>query len=265
MKIRDTRATALAAFLHILLSVLVVLQPGCDKLKREYTVVGFPRSFADLVEKVRPAVVNISATSVVKMPGAPFRHFFGLYHRGPFGEIPDQELKQRSLGSGFIIDREGYIITNNHVVDGADEIKVILSDGREFKAKVVGRDRKADLALIRISSVLKNLPALPLGESGRMRVGDWVVAIGNPFGLEETVTQGIISATGRAIGPGPYETFLQTDAPINPGNSGGPLINLSGEVIGINTAILSSGQGIGFAIPSNVAKRIISRLKEGGT
>jgi serine protease Do len=216
------------------------------------------------VEKVKPAVVNISATSVVKMSGAPFRHFFGLYHRGPFGEIPDQELKQRSLGSGFIIDREGYIITNNHVVDGADEIKVILSDGRGFKTKVVGRDRKADLALIRVSSALKNLPALSLGESGRMRVGDWVVDIGNPFGLEETVTQGIISARGRAIGPGPYETFLQTDAPINPGNSGGPPINISGEVIGINTAILSSGQGIGFAIPSDVAKRIIPRLREMG-
>jgi serine protease Do len=149
-------------------------------------------------------------------------------------------------------------------VDGADEIKVILSDGRGFKTKVVGRDRKADLALIRVSSALKNLPALSLGESGRMRVGDWVVAIGNPFGLEETVTQGIISARGRAIGPGPYETFLQTDAPINPGNSGGPPINISGEVIGINTAILSSGQGIGFAIPSDVAKRIIPRLREMG-
>ncbi len=231
-------------------------------MKSEYVVVGFPQSFSGLVEKVKPAVVNISATSVVKIPGAPFRHFFGSDGGGFFGDIPDQELKQQSLGSGFIIDKEGYIITNNHVVDGADDIKVILADGRKFDAKVVGRDPKADLALIKISSFLKDLPALPLGESNKMKVGDWVVAIGNPFGLEETVTQGIISARGRALGGGPYEKFIQTDAPINPGNSGGPLINLDGEVIGINTAILPAGQGIGFAIPSNVAKKIIPKLKK---
>ena len=261
----------------ILLSALLVgiiaMQTGCEKMKGGYTVVAFPKSFADLVQKVKPAVVNISTTSTVKMPGNPFKHFFGpdegegpfgdFFHRF-FGDIPDQELKQQSLGSGFIIDKDGYIITNNHVVDGADEIKAKLADGREYKAKVIGRDQKTDLALIKISSIFKDLPAISLGDSDKMRVGDWVLAIGNPFGLEETVTQGIISATGRVIGSGPYDNFLQTDAPINPGNSGGPLINLSGEVIGINSAIIQSGQGIGFAIPSNMAKKIVSQLKEKG-
>jgi serine protease Do len=173
-------------------------------------------------------------------------------------------LKQQSLGSGFIIDSNGYIITNNHVVEGAQEITVKLAGGKEYKAKVVGRDPKTDLALIKISSLFKNLPTLSLGDSDKMRVGDWVLAIGNPFGLEETVTQGIISATGRVIGSGPYDNFLQTDAPINPGNSGGPLIDLKGEVIGITTAIVSGGQGIGFAVPSNMAKSIVAQLKEKG-
>ncbi len=207
----------------------------------------------------------------MRIPGSPFRHFFGPEE--PFGDffkrffdedIPDRELKQQSLGSGFIIDKDGYIITNNHVVEGADEIKVKLADGREFKAKVIGRDPKTDLALIKITTLFKNLPVLPLGDSDKIRVGDWVLAIGNPFGLEHTVTQGIISATGRVIGSGPYDNFLQTDAPINPGNSGGPLINLKGEVIGINSAIIASGQGIGFAIPSNMAKSVVSQLKEKG-
>ena len=256
----------------ILLSTFLALQTGCQKEKGTYTVVGFPQSFADLVTKVKPAVVNISTTSTVKIPGSPFRQFFGPHEGGPFGdffhrffgEVPDQEMRQQSLGSGFIIDKAGYIITNNHVVEGADEIKVKLADGREYKAKVIGRDQKTDLALIKISSLFKDLPTLTLGDSDSMRVGDWVLAIGNPFGLEETVTQGIISATGRAIGSGPYDNFLQTDAPINPGNSGGPLVNLIGEVIGINSAIVSSGQGIGFAIPSNMAKKIIPQLKEKG-
>lgn len=236
------------------------------------SVIGFPQSFADVAAKVTPAVVNISTTSTVRIPGNPFRHFFGPDDEGPFGDffkrfygdMPDREMKQQSLGSGFIVDKQGYIITNNHVVEGADEIKVKSSDGREFKAKVIGRDKKTDLALIKISSLFKDLPSLELGDSEKMRVGDWVLAIGNPFGLEHTVTQGIISATGRVIGAGPYDNFLQTDAPINPGNSGGPLVNLRGEVIGINTAIISSGQGIGFAIPSAMAKTIISQLKEKG-
>ncbi len=272
MKIRRSiYATSLILF-SVLLFGLTALQAGCEKMRGGYTVVGFPKSFADLVTKVKPAVVNISTTSIVKVPGRPFRHFFGQGEGGPFGdffhrffgEIPDQELKKQSLGSGFIIDKAGYIITNNHVVDGADEIKVKLADGREYEARVIGRDPKTDLALIKISSFFKDLPALALGDSDQQRVGDWVLAIGNPFGLEETVTQGIISATGRAIGSGPYDNFLQTDAPINPGNSGGPLINMSGEVIGINTAIIPSGQGIGFAIPSNMAKKIIPQLREKG-
>jgi serine protease Do len=272
MKTRQIGYTVAVVCISALLLGLAALQGGCEKMKGTYTVVGFPQSFADLVQKVKPAVVNIRTTSTVKVPGSPFRHFFGPEDGGPFGDffhrffgdIPDQELKQQSLGSGFIIDRDGYIITNNHVVDGADDIKVKLADGKDYTAKVIGRDPKTDLALIKISSIFKDLPALSLGDSDQMRVGDWVLAIGNPFGLEETVTQGIISATGRAIGSGPYDNFLQTDAPINPGNSGGPLINLKGEVIGINTAIISSGQGIGFAIPSNMAKKITSQLKEKG-
>ncbi len=272
MKTRQIGYTVAVVFISALLLGLVALQSGCEKMKGTYSVVGFPQSFADLVQKVKPAVVNIRTTSTVKVPGSPFRHFFGPEDGGPFGDffhrffgdVPDQELKQQSLGSGFIIDRDGYIITNNHVVDGADDIKVKLADGKDYTAKVIGRDPKTDLALIKISSFFKDLTALSLGDSDQMRVGDWVLAIGNPFGLEETVTQGIISATGRAIGSGPYDNFLQTDAPINPGNSGGPLINLKGEVIGINTAIISSGQGIGFAIPSNMAKKITSQLKEKG-
>ncbi len=258
--------------LSVFLGIVIGSQRGCQKIPGRSQFTGFPQSFADLVQMVKPAVVNISTETTVKVPGSPFRQFFGPDEGGPFGdffhkffgEIPDQELKQQSLGSGFIIDKDGYIITNNHVVQGADEIRVKLADGREFKAKVIGRDAKTDLALIKISSFFKNLPVLKLGDSDKMRVGDWVLAIGNPFGLEETVTQGIISATGRVIGSGPYDNFLQTDAPINPGNSGGPLINLKGEVIGINTAIISGGQGIGFAIPSNMASNIIGQLKTKG-
>ena len=248
-------------------------QSGCDRKKAGPTeVVAFPQSFADLIEKVKPAVVNVSTISTVTVPGSPFRHFFGPDDEGPFGDffrrhfgdVPDRKMRQSSLGSGFIIDKDGFIITNNHVVENADEIKVTLADGREFKAKVIGRDPKTDLALIKISSVFKNLPVLPLGDSDKMRVGDWVLAMGNPFGLEHTVTQGILSGTGRVIGAGPYDNFLQTDAPINPGNSGGPLINLRGEVIGINSAIVATGQGIGFAIPSNMAKTVVPQLREKG-
>lgn len=263
-----------------LLMLCSMITLGCREDRSQTQVVGFPQSFADLADKVKPAVVNVSTTSTVTIPGNPFHQFFGPGQEGDrqgdqsgplndffrhfFNEAPDQKMKQQSLGSGFIIDKEGYIITNNHVVDNASEIRVKLSDGRELKAKVVGRDSKTDLALIKISSVFENLPVLALGDSEKMRVGDWVLAVGNPFGLEETVTQGIISATGRAIGAGPYDNFLQTDAPINPGNSGGPLVNLKGEVVGINTAIVSGGQGIGFAIPSAVAKTITTQLKQKG-
>ncbi|MEJ2695176.1 MAG: DegQ family serine endoprotease [Candidatus Sulfobium sp.] len=254
-------ASLAAVVLFSLVTVFFALcQTGCERIETSYKTVGFPKSFAELAERVNPAVVNISTDTTVRVPGGPFSQFFGPF----FGQMPDREMKQKSLGSGFIIDSDGFILTNNHVVAGAQEIKVKLADGREYKAKVVGRDPKTDLALIKISSMFKNLPTLPLGNSDKMKVGDWVLAIGNPFGLGHTVTQGIISATGRVIGSGPYDNFLQTDAPINPGNSGGPLVNLEGQVIGINSAIIASGQGIGFAIPSNMAKQIVSQLKTKG-
>ncbi len=253
--------------LFILALALIVFAAACLNDKGRTEAVGFPQSFAELAKKVTPAVVNISTTTTVKVPGNPFRQFFGP-RGGPFedffGDMPDKEMKQRSLGSGIIVDKEGYIITNNHVVSGSGEIKVKLTDGREYTAKVIGRDPKTDLALIKISSIFKDLPTLALGDSDIMQVGDWVLAIGNPFGLEHTVTQGIISASGRVIGSGPYDNFLQTDAPINPGNSGGPLVNMKGEVIGINTAIVAAGQGIGFAIPSSTAKGVIAQLREKG-
>jgi serine protease Do len=258
-------------FLGLISVAFLSPQVGSES-KKTHDITGMVPSFADLAESITPAVVNISTVSTVKIPGNPFQFFFGQQERGQlddylrkfFGDIPERELKQRSLGSGVIIDRMGYILTNYHVVQRAEEITVRLSDGREFKAKVIGRDSKTDLSLIKVSSPAQNLPFLPLGDSDKMRVGDWVLAVGNPFGLAHTVTSGIISATGRVIGTGPYDNFLQTDAPVNPGNSGGPLVNLRGEVVGVTTAIVATGQGIGFAIPSNIAKTIIAQLRETG-
>ncbi len=235
---------------------------------------GTPGSLADLVEKLSPAVVNISTTKVVKMDGKrspfndafPFDRFFGgeeEFYRRFFGDNPEKELRQRSLGSGFIISKDGYIFTNNHVIEKADKIKVRLSTGKEYDATVKGRDPRTDLALIKINPD-NSLPTVNLGDSERLRVGDWVMAIGNPFGLDHTVTAGIVSAKGRVIGAGPYDNFIQTDASINPGNSGGPLFNMAGEVVGINTAIVAQGQGIGFAIPVNMAKEILDDLKAKG-
>jgi serine protease Do len=248
-----------------------------------------PDSFADLAGKVSPAVVNIRIVKTIKegpmtgimpFPGqqqAPdqedpqgqmpdlhefFRRFFGG-QGGPGGGGHPREFKQRALGSGVIVDPKGYVITNNHVVAEADEIIVRLKGGDEFPAKIIGRDPKTDLALIKVDTK-HDLPFLPLGDSDKLRVGDWVLAVGNPFGLEHTVTAGIISAKGRIIGAGPYDNFLQTDASINPGNSGGPLINLQGEVVGINTAIAPQGQGIGFAIPVNTTKTIMAQLRDHG-
>lgn len=231
-----------------------------------------PVSFAELVDQVSHVVVNISTTQVIKRaplpksfgPHGPFKDFFGddFFERF-FGQIP-RERKQRSLGSGFVVDfNKGYIITNNHVVADAEEIKVRLDDGKEYEAEVVGRDPKTDLALIKTKKKMEVGAGAPLGDSDKTRVGEWVMAIGNPFGLERTVTVGILSAKGRVIGAGPYDDFLQTDAAINPGNSGGPLFNMRGEVVGINTAIVASGQGIGFAIPVNVAKELLPQLKKG--
>jgi serine protease Do len=174
-----------------------------------------------------------------------------------------REFETRSLGSGFIINKEGYIVTNNHVVENAKEIVIALSNEKDYKAEVIGRDKKTDLALIKIDAE-EDLTVVPLGDSDDLEVGEWVMAIGNPFGLAETVTAGIVSAKGRVIGAGPYDDFIQTDASINPGNSGGPLFNLRGEVVGINTAIIATGQGIGFAIPVNMAKELLPQLKEKG-
>ncbi|MBS3810216.1 MAG: Do family serine endopeptidase, partial [Desulfobacterales bacterium] len=176
---------------------------------------------------------------------------------------PGREFKRKSLGSGFVLNKQGHIVTNNHVIENADEIQVKLKDGKEYDAEIIGTDPSTDLALIKIKPD-GDLPTLSLGDSENINIGEWVVAIGNPFGLDHTVTAGIISAKGRVIGTGPYDDFIQTDASINPGNSGGPLINMEGDVIGINTAIVASGEGIGFAIPSNLAKDIISQLKETG-
>jgi len=229
-----------------------------------------PATFADLAEKLKPVVVNISTSKTVRTGRggqfrSPFdRHFWGddFFERF-FGDVPRREFKQRSLGSGFIISHDGYIFTNNHVVEQADKILVKLSTGKEYEAKIIGRDVKTDLALIKIKSD-ESLPVVEIGDSEKLRVGDWVVAIGNPFGLEQTVTAGIVSAKGRVIGAGPYDNFIQTDASINPGNSGGPLFNMEGKVIGINTAIVAQGQGIGFAIPINMAKTILPDLKSKG-
>ena len=227
-----------------------------------------PLSFADLAEKLKPSVVNISTTKTVR--GGSMRSPFGQgnpfgdeFFDRFFGDVPQREFKQRSLGSGFIISTDGYIFTNNHVVEQADKIIVKLSDGKEYEAKVIGKDAKTDIALIKIKST-DSLPVAETGDSDKLRVGDWVVAIGNPFGLEQTVTAGIVSAKGRVIGAGPYDNFIQTDASINPGNSGGPLFNMEGKVIGINTAIVAQGQGIGFAIPISMAKSILPDLKSTG-
>ena len=232
-------------------------------------VQAMPDSFADLAAEQKSSVVNISTTQYAKanqfqtpfgnMPGSPFDDFF----RGFLEQMPQQE--RHALGTGFILSKKGYIVTNNHVVKDADEIVVTNSEGEEFKAELIGTDPKLDLALLKIES--KGLRAVKLGDSDKMRVGDWVVAIGNPFGLEQTVTAGIVSAKGRVIGSGPYDDFIQTDAAINPGNSGGPLFNVKGEVIGINTAIYSQSggnNGIGFAIPINLAKSVFKDLRENG-
>jgi serine protease Do len=231
-----------------------------------------PASFSELARQSQPGVVNIRTVKTVVGGGPVFRHFFGdpfgrknpFEDFGPFSDERQREFKQRSLGSGFIIDREGHIVTNNHVIEGADEITVRLSNDKEYDAEIVGRDPNTDLALIKIKGASDLVP-LKMGDSDQLMVGSWVVAMGSPFGLEQTVTAGIVSAKGRVIGSGPYDDFIQTDASINPGNSGGPLLNMDGEVVGINTAIVARGQGIGFAIPVNLAQGIIRQLEESGS
>lgn len=259
------RITTLIPTLLILLSVPVLAQA-----KNNLPV------FADLAESAGKAVVNISTVKVVKPPkgqrfmqqvpvpeGHPFREFFDQFEQF-FGQQQNRPRKESSLGSGFIISKDGYIVTNNHVIQGADEVSVKLreEDKKTYEAKIIGRDPETDLALLKIKAD-EDLPVLAFGDSEHSRVGEWVVAIGNPFGLGHTVTAGIISAKGRILGAGPFDNFIQTDASINPGNSGGPLIDMDGKVIGINSAIIPSGEGLGFAIPSNMAKSIIEQLKTG--
>jgi serine protease Do len=228
-----------------------------------------PATFSDLAESVRPGVVNIRVVKKVQNVGFEFPGFPGgeFGNDSPFGRFfggqPQMERKQEGVGSGFVISPDGFILTNNHVVEDADQIKVKLANGTESDARVVGRDPKTDLAVIKIEGV-RDLHPLPLGSSDDLKVGSWVMAIGSPFGLEQTVTQGIVSGKGRVIGSGPYDDFIQTDASINPGNSGGPLINMKGEVIGINTAINPNGQGIGFAIPVDMARNIVPQLEKNG-
>ena len=251
-----------------------------------------PDSFADLAAKLLPAVVNVSSSQTITAknggpgagpeipmfpPGSPFEQFFkdflnrnrpgqGGNGGGNGGDNQPPARRAQSLGSGFIIDPAGYVVTNNHVIEGADEVSVTLQDNTTLKAEIVGRDESGDIALLKVKAD-KPLPTVDFGDSGQSRVGDWVLAIGNPFGLGGTVTAGIVSARGRDIHQGQYDDFIQTDAAINRGNSGGPLFNMSGQVIGINTAIFSPSGGsigIGFSIPSNMAKNIVAQLKQYG-
>ena len=260
--INPTRRIAVPAVASIMITFSAVGGAAADR----------PDSFADQVEQLSPAVVNISTTTIVSEgpgmdmpqfpPGSPFEEFFKN-----FGD-ENRQRRASSLGSGFIIDAEGIVVTNFHVIENAEEITVTLSDETSFTAKVLGQDQKTDIAVLKIDPGDTALTAVPFGDSDSLRVGDWVLAIGNPFGLGGTVTAGIVSARGRDIGNGPYDDFIQTDASINRGNSGGPLFNTDGEVIGINTAIFSQSGGsvgIGFAISSNLAKRVTKQLVEFGT
>ncbi len=282
-------ATARAALLGVSTLFAVPLATGLP-VSPAYAR-GAPDSFADLAAKLLPAVVNVASSQLVTAhnggpggggpgagpemplfpPGSPFEQFFKDFlnrnrQGGQGGEQPAPERRMQSLGSGFIIDPSGLIVTNNHVIDGADEITVTLQDNTTLKATVVGRDETGDIALLKVKPD-KPLPAVEFGDSGAARVGDWVLAIGNPFGLGGSVTAGIVSARGRNIHQGPYDDFIQTDAAINRGNSGGPLFDMDGQVIGMNTAIYSPSGGsigIGFSIPSNMVKNVVAQLKDYG-
>lgn len=235
--------------------------------------VGLSEGFSAVVEPLLPAVVNISSSKVVKSPRGQFQFpddpFFRQFFGNPFGDQP-REQREHSLGSGVIVSADGYVLTNNHVVDGATDIEVSLKDKRQLKAKVVGTDPRTDIAVLKVPAT--GLSTVPLGNSSKLHVGDIVLAIGDPFGIGETVTMGIVSATGRRAldieGPGGYEDFIQTDAAINPGNSGGALVNVRGELIGINTAIISNGgggnQGVGFAVPVDMARHVMDQIVKTG-
>jgi serine protease Do len=222
-------------------------------------------TFAKVAEAIKPAVVNITTTGRAGGPmRTPFEEFFGEeFFKRFFGDAPER-IPQRSLGSGVIVDATGIALTNAHVVESARDIEVVTLDGNKHKAKVVGTDKKTDLAVLKLDDGKGGFNHARLGDSDKMQVGDWVIAVGSPFGLQATVTAGIVSAKARQLGQGPFDDFIQTDAAINPGNSGGPLVNMQGEVIGINTAIVAGGTGIGFAIPSNLARKIYTELNAKG-
>ncbi|WP_082483951.1 MULTISPECIES: DegQ family serine endoprotease [unclassified Methylobacterium] len=288
---RAAPAPRLRALRRSLCSVLVAVSLatplGVTGLSQPAYAKG-PESLADLADQVTDAVVNISASTTVEArpntrsgpqlpPGTPFEDLFeeffskrgGRGGGGGDGEAPRQQSrKSNSLGSGFIIDASGIVVTNNHVIGDANDIQVILHNGTKLKAEIIGKDPKIDLAVLRVKpDADKPLKAVPFGDSEKMRPGDWVIAIGNPFGLGGSVSAGIVSARGRNIESGPYDNYIQTDAAINKGNSGGPLFNMNGEVIGINTAILSptgGSVGIGFAVPSATASQVIDQLREFG-
>jgi len=242
-------------------SVESELAPGPQHPPKTYNP---NRSLAPLVAALQPAVVNIHVEKMVRNEMMPMMDFFSPFfgQQAPGDSMPEFRVKT-GQGSGFLISEDGYLLTNNHVVADADKVTVRLSDNKEYEGTVVGTDSRIDIALVKIESDAA-FPYVGSGDSGDMRVGDWVVAIGNPFGLSHTVTAGIVSAKGRVIGAGPYDDFIQTDASINPGNSGGPLFNLEGEVIGINTAINAAGQGIGFAVPMNMVTPFLDDLKADG-
>ena len=270
--IRSTYCVAMAAAVALTVAIPLVTAPAQAR---------GPDNIADVAEKVINAVVNVSTSQSVENrnsatpapslpPGSPFEEFFDEFfknRRGPQGDNrPNTPRRQNSLGSGFIIDPSGIVVTNNHVISEADEVTVILNDGTRLKAEILGRDTKVDLALLRVKPE-KPLTAVQFGDSDKLRLGEWVVAIGNPFSLGGTVTAGIVSARNRDINSGPYDNYIQTDAAINRGNSGGPLFNLDGEVIGVNTAIISPSGGsigIGFAVPSKTAVAVIDQLRQFG-
>lgn len=253
----------------ILVFTLIALMTLCCMVPQDSAAKPVSPDFVDLAKRLKPTVVNIRTVKHIKAGGRQANPFMGndpfsdLFNRFFGQQMPQQQRKQQGMGSGFITSADGFILTNNHVVRGADEIMVKLADGREIKAELKGADDKLDVALLKISDKAP-LPFAELGDSDALEVGEWVMAIGNPFGLAHTVTAGIVSAKGRVIGSGPYDDYIQTDASINPGNSGGPLFSSSGKVIGINTAIIANGQGIGFAIPVNLARSVAEQLKTSG-
>ncbi len=255
----------------ILVALVTVPSGSAEAFDKKAAVTDVRGGFADLIEQVEPSVVTVEVSKTMdaqlsSFGGNPQAEEFMRRFFGNPGAMPQQPRQAQGVGSGFIIDDDGYIVTNNHVIEGADEVTVRLNDGREFEAEVVGYDDKTDLALLKISG--DDLTVSEFGDSDDARVGDWVVAIGNPFGLGGTATVGIVSARSRDIQSGPYDDYLQIDAPINRGNSGGPVFNTEGEVVGVNTAIFSpngGSVGIGFAIPANMVRDIVAELKDSGT